>query len=291
MKPSNNRSWVGENWAMEYQRSVRVLTNGGFCGKCGCETINLSVIKIKKIHHFLRVFMRVRWKMKQHEIGFYQKNVGLSLRPLWLFPRISNFWPPKGAIKRKKAKPIPTIHHHRGAINCVWVFNFSSFWVRFKRFLWLSILTEWYPLFLFGDRLLFWVHKNVEKWPTIHISIEATFAFLRANFLGYSYQGYADDNWYQKRIMNAHARAKLFLLMLYSYFYIHVCFDFLMRLFVSSNFLHLFALLFLICWCLFSHEYLSLKSSYDLVNLFLKQPNLLQNTKWSSTCIFHATKK
>ena len=128
--------------------------------------------------------MRVRWKMKQHEIGFYQKNVGLSLRPLWLFPRISNFWPPKGAIKRKKAKPIPTIHHHRGAINCVWVFNFSSFWVRFKRFLWLSILTEWYPLFLCGDRLLFWVHKNVEKWPTIHISIEATFAFLRANFLG-----------------------------------------------------------------------------------------------------------
>ena len=233
--------------------------------------------------------MRVRWKMKQHEIGFYQKNVGLSLRPLWLFPRISNFWPPKGAIKRKKAKPIPTIHHHRGAINCVWVFNFSSFWVRFKRFLWLSILTEWYPLFLCGDRLLFWVHKNVEKWPTIHISIEATFAFLRANFLGY--QGYADDNWYQKRIMNARARAKLFLLMLYSYFYIHVCFDFLMRLFVSSNFLHLFALLFLICWCLFSHEYLSLKSSYDLVNLFLKQPNLLQNTKWSSPCIFHATKK
>ena len=102
-------------------------------------------------------------------------------------------------------------------------------------------------LFLCGDRLLFWVHKNVEKWPTIHISIEATFAFLRANFLGYSYQGYADDNWYQKRIMNARARAKLFLLMLYSYFYIHVCFDFLMRLFVSSNFLHLFALLFLIC--------------------------------------------
>ena len=133
--------------------------------------------------------MRPRWKMKQHEIGFYQKNVGLSLRPLWLFPRISNFWPPKGAIKRKKAKPIPTIHHHRGAINCVWVFNFSSFWVRFKRFLWLSILTEWYPLFLCGDRLLFWVHKNVEKWPTIHISIEATFAFLRANFLGYNYQG------------------------------------------------------------------------------------------------------
>ena len=30
---------------MEYQRSVRVLTNGGFCGKCGCETINLSVIR------------------------------------------------------------------------------------------------------------------------------------------------------------------------------------------------------------------------------------------------------
>ena len=235
--------------------------------------------------------MRPRWKMKQHEIGFYQKNVGLSLRPLSLFPRISNFWPPKGAIKRKKAKPIPTIHHHRGAINCVWVFNFSSFWVRFKRFLWLSILTEWYPLFLCGDRLLFWVHKNVEKWPTIHISIEATFAFLRANFLG-SIPRLC--RW--QLVPKAHheclrARAKLFLLMLYSYFYIHVCFDFLMRLFVSSNFLHLFALLFLICWCLFSHEYLSLKSSYDLVNLFLKQPNLLQNTKWSSMCICHATKK
>ena len=236
--------------------------------------------------------MRVRWKMKQHEIGFYQKNVGLSLRPLWLFPRISNFWPPKGAIKRKKAKPIPTIHHHRGAINCVWVFNFSSFWVRFKRFLWLSILTEWYPWLFFSveidssfGSIKTWKNGRQFTFPLKPLSLfyVQTFSAL--------YQGYADDNWYQKRIMNARARAKLFLLMLYSYFYIHVCFDFLMRLFVSSNFLHLFALLFLICWCLFSHEYLSLKSSYDLVNLFLKQPNLLQNTKWSSPCIFHATKK
>ena len=160
MKPSNNRSGVGENWAMEYQWSVRVLTNGRFCGKCRCETINLSV-KDKENPSPTPEFFYEGWMKNETTRNWLQE----QQKKCW--PRLDQGFPifglQKGQSSRKKAKPIPAaIHHHREAINCVWVFNFSSFWVRFKRFLLLfrpfwrnEMISLALLLFYCGDRLLF----------------------------------------------------------------------------------------------------------------------------------------
>ena len=160
MKPSNNRSGVGENWAMEYQWSVRVLTNGRFCGKCRCETINLSV-KDKENPSPTPEFFYGGWMKNETTRNWLQeqqKKMLASPRP-----RISNFWPPKGAIKQKKSKAHPRRHpppqrSHKLCLGVQFLLFLGSLQKVSPSLS--SILTEWDDiplalLFYCGDRLLF----------------------------------------------------------------------------------------------------------------------------------------